>query len=103
MRYTVLAAAIATAALGAGIADSAKAGEGMWVPQQLPEIAGPLKTAGLKLDPKQLANLTGDPMGAVAVGHPAEEPRARARQEYAPGGVSMRRRQRAGVSRIARG
>lgn len=65
MRYTVLAAAIATAALGAGIADSAKAGEGMWVPQQLPEIAGPLKKAGLKLDPKQLANLTGDPMGAV--------------------------------------
>ncbi|WP_171033521.1 S46 family peptidase [Thermomonas fusca] len=37
----------------------------MWVPQQLPEIAGPLKKAGLKLDPKQLANLTGDPMGAV--------------------------------------
>ncbi|HEY0660416.1 MAG TPA: S46 family peptidase [Lysobacter sp.] len=37
----------------------------MWVPQQLPEIAGPLKKAGLKLNPKQLANLTGDPMGAV--------------------------------------
>jgi len=31
----------------------------------LPQIAGPLKKAGLKLDPKQLANLTGDPMGAV--------------------------------------
>nr|WP_231118203.1 S46 family peptidase [Lysobacter silvisoli] len=43
----------------------AQAGEGMWVPQQLPEIAGPLKKAGLKLNPKQLANLTGDPMGAV--------------------------------------
>ncbi|MBN8261840.1 MAG: S46 family peptidase [Xanthomonadales bacterium] len=37
----------------------------MWVPQQLPEIAGPLKQAGLKLDPNQLADLTGDPMGAV--------------------------------------
>ena len=37
----------------------------MWVPQQLPEIAGPLKKAGLKLNPKQLANLTGDPMAAV--------------------------------------
>ncbi|MBA2239080.1 MAG: S46 family peptidase, partial [Lysobacter sp.] len=37
----------------------------MWVPQQLPEIAGPLKEAGLKLDAEQLANLTGDPMGAV--------------------------------------
>ncbi|WP_026802288.1 S46 family peptidase [Arenimonas oryziterrae] len=37
----------------------------MWVPQQLPEIAGPLKQAGLKLDAKQLADLTGQPMGAV--------------------------------------
>lgn len=60
MRYTVLAASIALAVIG-----SARAGEGMWVPQQLPEIAGPLKKAGLKLSPKQLANLTGDPMGAV--------------------------------------
>lgn len=58
MRLTVLAAAIAMTGL-------AHAGEGMWVPQQLPEIAGPLKKAGLKLDPEQLANLTGDPMGAV--------------------------------------
>jgi hypothetical protein len=60
MRYTVLAVSIALAAIG-----NARAGEGMWVPQQLPEIAGPLKKAGLKLSPKQLANLTGDPMGAV--------------------------------------
>jgi hypothetical protein len=37
----------------------------MWVPQQLPEIAGPLKKAGLKLSPQQLSDLTGDPMGAV--------------------------------------
>ncbi|MCD8456641.1 S46 family peptidase [Xylella taiwanensis] len=37
----------------------------MWVPQQLPEIAGQLKQAGLQLSPEQLANLTGDPMGAV--------------------------------------
>ena len=58
MRLTVLAAAIAMTGL-------AHAGEGMWVPQQLPEIAGPLKAAGLKLDPKQLADLTGDPMAAV--------------------------------------
>jgi hypothetical protein len=41
------------------------AGEGMWVPDQLPEIAGPLKKAGLKLDPKQLVDLNGQPMGAV--------------------------------------
>ncbi len=44
---------------------SAAAVEGMWVPQQLPEIAGPLAKAGLKLDPAQLADLTGNPMGAV--------------------------------------
>ena len=50
---------------GLGLAQTAQAAEGMWVPQQLPEIAGPLKQAGLKLDPQQLANLTGDPMGAV--------------------------------------
>jgi hypothetical protein len=63
LRKTMLAAGIAAATFGT--AQFASAGEGMWVPQQLPEIAGPLKKAGLKLDPKQLANLTGDPMGAV--------------------------------------
>ena len=63
MRTTTLATGIAVAMLG--LAPNAYADEGMWVPQQLPEIAGPLKKAGLKLDPKQLANLTGDPMGAV--------------------------------------
>ena len=62
MRKTMMAAGIAAAVLGLG---TATAGEGMWVPQQLPEIAGPLKKAGLKLNPEQLANLTGDPMGAV--------------------------------------
>ena len=50
---------------GLGLAQAAHAAEGMWVPQQLPEIAGPLQKAGLKLDPQQLANLTGNPMGAV--------------------------------------
>ena len=58
MRMTAIAAALL-------VAGAAQAGEGMWVPQQLPEIAGPLKKAGLKLKPEQLANLTGDPMGAV--------------------------------------
>ncbi len=58
MRVAVLAAALA-------LSLAAQAKEGMWVPQQLPEIAGPLKQAGLRLDPKQLADLTGDPMGAV--------------------------------------
>lgn len=66
MRFSGLAVAIAvvTAPL-AGDIGNAHAGEGMWVPQQLPEIAGALKKAGLKLNAKQLANLTGDPMGAV--------------------------------------
>ena len=63
MRLNLLAASLAVASLSCiGLAH---AGEGMWVPQQLPEIAGPLKKAGLKLSPEQLANLTGDPMGAV--------------------------------------
>jgi hypothetical protein len=44
---------------------AAMAGEGMWVPQQLPEISGPLREAGLELPPGQLADLTGDPMGAI--------------------------------------
>src|SRR5690606_35255775 len=49
----------------AACAGPALAGEGMWVPQQLPEIAGPLREAGLELPPEQLADLTGQPMGAV--------------------------------------
>ncbi|MEG3191256.1 S46 family peptidase [Lysobacter sp. D1-1-M9] len=61
MRQTVVAAAIAAM----GLSGAAIGAEGMWVPQQLPEIAGPLKQAGLELDPRQLADLTGDPMGAV--------------------------------------
>lgn len=39
--------------------------EGMWMPDQLPEIAGPLKKAGLQLEVGQLADLTGQPVGAV--------------------------------------
>ncbi|MGB3394652.1 MAG: S46 family peptidase [Stenotrophomonas sp.] len=62
MRLNLLAFSVVA---GLGLAQAAQAAEGMWVPQQLPEIAGPLKQAGLKLDPQQLANLTGDPMGAV--------------------------------------
>ncbi len=66
MRYSDLAVAMALAAAPlAGGLGVVHAGEGMWVPQQLPEIAGPLKKAGLKLNARQLANLTGDPMGAV--------------------------------------
>ena len=63
MRHQLLAASIAVACLGA--TPSSRAAEGMWVPQQLPEISGPLNKAGLKLDARKLADLTGDPMGAV--------------------------------------
>ena len=64
MRPNLLAAAIAVP-LSLLAAQIAQAGECMWVPQQLPEIAGPLKKAGLKLSPQQISDLTGDPMGAV--------------------------------------
>ena len=58
MRKAPIAAFLATfLALAAA---PAPAGEGMWVPQQLPEIAGPLREAGLRLAPEQLADLTGD-------------------------------------------
>ncbi|MCG2586687.1 S46 family peptidase [Massilia sp. TS11] len=43
----------------------AQADEGMWMPQQLPEVAKQLKAAGLKLDPKSLSQLTEFPMGAI--------------------------------------
>ena len=62
MRLNLLAFSVVA---GLGLAQAASAAEGMWVPQQLPQIAGPLKQAGLKLDPQQLADLTGNPMGAV--------------------------------------
>ncbi|KAA2286291.1 S46 family peptidase [Arenimonas fontis] len=58
MRLAVLVAALS-------LPLAAQAREGMWVPQQLPEIASPLREAGLELPPEQLADLTGDPMGAV--------------------------------------
>ena len=41
------------------------ADEGMWMPQQLPQLAPELMRMGLKLDPQKLADLTGDPMGAI--------------------------------------
>ncbi len=62
MRSNLLAFSIVASL---GLVQVAHAAEGMWVPQQLPEIAGPLQKAGLKLSAEQLADLTGDPMGAV--------------------------------------
>jgi hypothetical protein len=41
------------------------ADEGMWMPQQIPEMAARLKALGFKGDPKTFADLSGQPMGAV--------------------------------------
>lgn len=41
------------------------ANEGMWMPQQMPELAAQLKALGITMDPARLADLTGDPLGAV--------------------------------------
>jgi hypothetical protein len=41
------------------------AAQGMWMPQQVPQLADQLKEKGLELDPEQLADLTGFPMGAI--------------------------------------
>ncbi len=43
----------------------AAADEGMWMPQQIPQLAQKLKTMGFQGDPKAFADLTGQPMGAV--------------------------------------
>jgi hypothetical protein len=39
--------------------------EGMWMPQQVPELAAKLKALGFNGDPKVFADLSGQPMGAV--------------------------------------
>ena len=49
----------------AGIAQTASAKEGMWTPDQLPQIADDLRETGLELDPASLTDLTAFPMGAV--------------------------------------
>jgi hypothetical protein len=43
----------------------AHADEGMWMPQQLPQVAQPLRAAGLRLQPAALTQLTTFPMGAI--------------------------------------
>ena len=58
---TLLISALAAAALASRLL----AGEGMWMPEQVPQLAPELVKMGLKLDPRKLADLTGDPMGAI--------------------------------------
>jgi hypothetical protein len=47
------------------IALPAFADEGMWMPEQIPQIASKLRSIGFQGDPKTFADLTGHPMGAV--------------------------------------
>ena len=47
------------------LSTAAYADEGMWMPQQLPQVARQLKADGLKLDPATLTRLTDFPMGAI--------------------------------------
>ncbi|UAB79396.1 S46 family peptidase [Erythrobacter sp. SCSIO 43205] len=67
MKATKLFAA--TLLLGSALAPfaaaPAAAKEGMFTPAQLPDIADQLEEAGLELDPDDLTDLTGFPMGAV--------------------------------------
>jgi hypothetical protein len=44
---------------------AARAEEGMWMPQQIPQLAGRLKAMGFRGDPQAFADLTGQPMGAI--------------------------------------
>ena len=37
----------------------------MWMPQQVPQLAGELQKLGIRIDPARLSDLTGDPLGAV--------------------------------------
>jgi hypothetical protein len=46
-------------------ASAARADPGMWMPQQIPELAGRLAALGFQGDPKAFADLTGQPMGAI--------------------------------------
>jgi hypothetical protein len=41
------------------------ADEGMWMPQQIPQLAERLKAMGFRGDPQAFADLTGQPMGAI--------------------------------------
>ena len=58
MKKTILTLAVLSSA-------AAYADEGMWMPQQLPQVAKQLKAAGLKLDPATLTKLTEFPMNAI--------------------------------------
>jgi hypothetical protein len=55
----------ASLALGLALTTSARADEGMWMPTQLPALSKPLREAGFKGNPKDLADVTRAPLSAV--------------------------------------
>ena len=57
---TVLILAAALALVAPALAD-----EGMWMPQQIPDLAAKLTAMGFEGDPAAFADLTGQPMGAI--------------------------------------
>ncbi|MCM3876545.1 MAG: S46 family peptidase [Thermoanaerobaculia bacterium] len=44
---------------------AARADEGMWMPQQIPQLAERLRAMGFRGEPQAFADLTGQPMGAI--------------------------------------
>ncbi len=58
---TVLIVAVGVILAGLGLG----AEQGMWMPQQIPALAGKLRALGFAGDPAAFADLTGQPMGAI--------------------------------------
>jgi hypothetical protein len=58
-------ARILTAVLAITVTFGLAADDGMWMPQQIPALAEELKALGLQIDPRQFADLTSFPMGAI--------------------------------------
>jgi hypothetical protein len=56
---------LALAALLVTVAARLAADEGMWMPQQIPDLAAKLRAMGFEGDPAAFADLTGQPMGAI--------------------------------------
>lgn len=63
MRHAVVLGLVAT--MTAWAATPATGDEGMYTPDQLPQLRRELREAGLRLRPRRLSNLTGFPMGAI--------------------------------------
>ena len=64
-RMSIRSKLSASLALGLALTASARAEEGMWMPSQLPQLAKPLREAGFKGDPRELADVTRAPLSAV--------------------------------------